>query len=126
MFAITGITGNVGGEMARALLSAKRPVRAVARDARKGGAGGRSGWRVAAAKTTGLITSHLQALDKPVPMVSTGDIGRVAAGVIEETWNGHRVVELEGPRRVTPNEIASTFARLLGRTVRMETIPREN
>jgi NAD(P)H dehydrogenase (quinone) len=39
-------------------------------------------------------------------------------------WKGHRVVELEGPERVTPNEIAATFARLLGRPVRMEAVPR--
>ena len=38
MYAITGITGKVGGEVARALLSAKRPVRAVLRDAGKGDA----------------------------------------------------------------------------------------
>jgi NAD(P)H dehydrogenase (quinone) len=36
MFAITGVTGNVGGELARNLLAAKKPVRAVVRDARKG------------------------------------------------------------------------------------------
>src|SRR6202035_1638056 len=36
MFAITGITGNVGGEVARNLLAAGRPVRAVVRDLRKG------------------------------------------------------------------------------------------
>ena len=36
MFAITGITGNVGGEVARTLLAAKQPVRAVVRDLRKG------------------------------------------------------------------------------------------
>ena len=36
MFAVTGITGNVGGEVARNLLSAHRPVRAVLRDVRKG------------------------------------------------------------------------------------------
>ena len=29
MFAITGITGKVGGEVARALLAAHQPVRAV-------------------------------------------------------------------------------------------------
>ena len=39
---------------------------------------------------------------------------------------GHRVVELEGPERVTPNQIAATFARLLGRPVRMEAVPRES
>ena len=35
------------------------------------------------------------------------------------------MVELEGPQRVTPNEIASTFAQLLGRPVRVEAVPRE-
>ena len=35
MFAITGITGNVGGEVARNLLAAGRPVRAVVRDIAK-------------------------------------------------------------------------------------------
>ena len=230
MFAITGITGNVGGELARNLLTAKRPVRAVVRDARKGaewagfgcqvaiadiedvaaltaafegtegvfvmvppnfdplpgfpearrtaatlkaaleGSGsGRvvylstigaqavrenlltqhtiiegvlreltipitflrpgwfmenSSWDVAPAKK-GVVPSFLQPLDKPVPMVSTVDIGRVAAELIQETWSGHRVVELEGPQRVTPNEIGETFAKLVGRPVRMEVVPRE-
>jgi NAD(P)H dehydrogenase (quinone) len=84
-----------------------------------------SSWDVAEATTSGVIPSFLQPLDKPVPMVGTADIGRVAAGLLRETWSGHRVVELEGPQRVTPNEIASTFARLLGRSVRMEAVPRE-
>ena len=35
MFVITGITGNVGGEVARNLLAAGRPVRALVRDLRK-------------------------------------------------------------------------------------------
>src|SRR4051812_37152671 len=38
MFAITGITGKVGGETALHLLAAKQSVRAVLRDARKGAA----------------------------------------------------------------------------------------
>src|SRR5271154_4423220 len=38
MFAITGITGNVGGEVARTLLAAKQPVHAVVRDLSKGAA----------------------------------------------------------------------------------------
>jgi NAD(P)H dehydrogenase (quinone) len=80
-------------------------------------------WDVAPAKN-GLIQSFLQPLDKPVPMVATADIGRLAAELLQETWNGHRVVELEGPDRVTPNEIAATFANLLGRPVRVEPVPR--
>jgi NAD(P)H dehydrogenase (quinone) len=231
MFAITGITGNVGGEVARNLLAAKQPVRGVARDVGKCGAWAQRGcevvaadindaaaltaafrgaegvfvlvppnfdpspdfrearviaetlrraldaarpsrivylstigaqamqpnlltqhtiierllgdlpvpitflrpgwfmenssWDLAPATSSGVIPSFLQPLDKPVPMVATADIGRVAAALLCETWNGHRVVELEGPHRVTPDEIAATFARLLGRPVKMEAVPRE-
>ena len=35
MFAITGITGNIGGQVARILLGTQKPIRAVVRDARK-------------------------------------------------------------------------------------------
>ena len=231
MFAITGVTGNVGGELARNLLAAKKPVRAVVRDARKGadwaGFGcevavaniedvaalaaafegaeaafvmvppsfdpmpgfpeaqktaanlkaalemGRpkrvlylstigaqatqenllsqhtlieevlremtipttflrpgwfmenASWDVAPAKQ-GVVPSFLEPLDKPVPMVSTADIGRVAADLIQENWSGHRVVELEGPKRVTPNEIGEVFAKVLGRPVRMDAVPRDS
>ncbi|MGA8270596.1 MAG: NmrA family NAD(P)-binding protein [Candidatus Sulfotelmatobacter sp.] len=234
MFAITGITGNVGGEVARNLLAAGRPVRGVVRDVRKGEAWAERGcdlvsadineaaaltaafrgsegvfvmvppnfdpspdfreaqataatlssaldaarpgkavylstigaqathsnllsqhtiieqalrklslpitflrpgwfmensaWDVAPAKN-GVISSFLQPLDKPVPMVATADIGRAAAELLQETFqgnrSGHRVVELKGPRRVTPNEIGSIFAHLLARPVRVETVPRE-
>ena len=81
-------------------------------------------WDVAPARDRGVIPSFLEPLDKPVPMVATADIGRVAAALIQETWDGHRTVELEGPSRVTPNEIAVTFGQLLGRPVRMEAVPR--
>ena len=81
-------------------------------------------WDVAPARGPGVIPSFLQPLDKAVPMVATADIGRVAAGLLQETWNGCRVVELEGPHRVTPNEIAATFAKHIGRPVRMEAVPR--
>ena len=231
MFVITGITGKVGGEVARNLLAAKQPVRAMARDLRKGEAWAQLGcdlacadindagaltsafkgaegvfvmvppnfdpspdfrearataatlksaleaarpgsvvylstigaqatqsnlltqhtiieqvlgevsmpitflrpgwfmencsWDVASATNGGVIPSFLQPLDKPVPMVATADIGRVAAELLQETWKGRRVVELEGPRRVTPNDIATTFSGLLGRPVRMEPVPRQ-
>ena len=191
MFAITGITGNVGGEVARNLLAAGQPVRAVVRDVRKGEAWAKRGcdlvgadineavaltaafkgsegvfvlvppnfdpspdfrearttaatlssaldaarprkvvylstigaqathsnllsqhtiieqalrklplpitflrpgwfmensaWDVAPATTNGLIQSFLQPLDKPIPMVATADIGRVAAELLQQT-----------------------------------------
>ena len=71
------------------------------------------------------MPSFLQPLDKPVPMVATADIGHVAAGLLQEEWTGRRVVELEGPQRITPNQIAATFAEILGRPVRMEAVPRD-
>ena len=83
-----------------------------------------SSWDVAPARENGVIGSFLQPLDKPVPMVATADVGRVAAQLLQETWTGRRVVELEGPRRVTPNEIAATLAELLCRPVRSESVPR--
>jgi uncharacterized protein YbjT (DUF2867 family) len=58
-------------------------------------------------------------------MVATADIARVAAELLQEEWSGQQIVELEGPRRVTPNEVAATFADLLHRPVRMEAVPRE-
>jgi NAD(P)H dehydrogenase (quinone) len=72
-----------------------------------------------------VIASFLQPLHKSVPMVATADIGRLAAQLLQETWSGHRIVELEGPHRVTPNEIAATITKLLARPVRVEAVPRE-
>lgn len=82
-------------------------------------------WDVAPARDTGTIPSFLQPLDKPVPMVATADVGRVAAQLLLERWRGVRVVELEGPQRVTPIDIAKTFARILGHAVTAEVVRRD-
>ena len=230
MYAITAITGRVGGAVARGLLAAGQPVRAVVRDVRKGAAWAARGCEIAAAEMSdaaaltaafrdtegvfvllppnfdpspgfpesraivaalrdalraarparivclstigaqaartnlltqlslleqevgalpfpvtflrpgwfmenaagdvesarrGVVSSFLQPLDKPVPMVATADVGRVAAALLQESWQGRRIVELEGPRRVTPNGLAATFAHILGRPVRAEAVPRD-
>lgn len=80
-----------------------------------------------AAVTAGrVMASYLQPLDKPVPMVATEDIGRVAAELLCQPQAGNLpFVELEGPQRVTPLEIASVIGRLLGRTVHVEAVPRD-
>jgi NAD(P)H dehydrogenase (quinone) len=85
-----------------------------------------SSWDIPAARDRGIIQTFLQPLDKPVPMVATADIGDVAAELIQETWSGRRVIELEGPHRVTPNQIAASFADLLGRPVKAEAVPRDS
>ncbi|KAB1594780.1 NmrA family transcriptional regulator [Burkholderia cepacia] len=81
-------------------------------------------WDVASARDDGVVASYLQPLDKPVPMVATADVGRVAAELLQQTWRGVRVVELEGPRRVSPDDLALAFARVLGRQVRAEGVDR--
>src|SRR6266478_2471465 len=84
-----------------------------------------SSWDVVPARENGVISSFLQPLDKPVPMVATADVGCVAAQLLQETWTGRLVVELEGPRRVTPDEVANIFAEVLGRLVSMDAVPQE-
>src|SRR3984885_6970764 len=232
MYAITGITGNVGGALARTLLAAGQPVRAVVRDARKGEAWASRGcevavaemedasalaeafsgatavfilppsefdpepgypeaqavidsvvealtaagpakvlclstigadavhdnllsqrtmleaalralplqlailrpawfidnaaWDVASARETGVIHSFLQPTGKAFPMVAAKDVGRAAAELIQTEWTGVRVVELEGPGRVAPNQLAEAFASTLGRPVRAVPVPRDS
>jgi NAD(P)H dehydrogenase (quinone) len=82
-------------------------------------------WDVAPARDTRVISSFLQPLEKPVPMVATADVGRVAAELLQETWTGRRIIELEGPTRVTPNQIAATFAEIFSHPVQAEAVPRE-
>jgi uncharacterized protein YbjT (DUF2867 family) len=82
-------------------------------------------WDVASARDEGIIDSYLQPLDRAVPMVATKDIGELAARLLGETWTGTRVVELEGPSRVSPNDIAAAFARVLGRDVQARIVPRD-
>jgi uncharacterized protein YbjT (DUF2867 family) len=81
-------------------------------------------WDVAAAKS-GVIQSYLQPLDRPVPMTSTEDVGRAAAALLQERWQGKRVVELESAQRVSPNALAAAFAEVLGTPVRVEAVPRD-
>jgi NAD(P)H dehydrogenase (quinone) len=81
-------------------------------------------WDLKPARDTGVIQSFLQPLDKAIPMVATADVGQVAAELLQEEWQGHRVVELEGPRRISPNDIAASFAGLLGHSVSANIVPR--
>jgi uncharacterized protein YbjT (DUF2867 family) len=81
-------------------------------------------WDVATARDQGVLPSFLQPLERPVPMVSVADVGRAAAELLQEDWQGRRVVELEGPRPVAPADLAAAFGRLLGREVKAQAVPR--
>jgi NAD(P)H dehydrogenase (quinone) len=73
----------------------------------------------------GLIQSYLQPLERDVPMISTEDVGRTAAVLLQERWEGKRVVELESAQRVSPNALAAAFGKALGTPVRIEVVPRD-
>jgi len=83
-------------------------------------------WDIPSARDEGVLRSFLQPADRPLPMVATQDVGRLAAALLQEEWSGTRVVELEGPARVSPNDIARAFTTALERTVRVETVARES
>src|SRR6202012_3986864 len=57
----------------------------------------------------GHIESYLQPLDRPIAMIATEDVGRTAAVLLREHWQGQRVVELESAQRGSPNALADNF-----------------
>jgi uncharacterized protein YbjT (DUF2867 family) len=81
-------------------------------------------WDIASARQ-GNIQSYLQPLDRPIPMIATDDVGRTAAALLQENWEGRRVVELEGAQRVSPNTLADAFAKTLAKPVRAQAVPRD-
>jgi len=82
-------------------------------------------WDLPPARDQGVIPSFLQPLGRKIPMVGTADVGRVAAELLQDSRKGNRIVELEGPRPVSPNDIAASYAQLLGRAVSARAVPRE-
>jgi uncharacterized protein YbjT (DUF2867 family) len=82
-------------------------------------------WDIVQARETGVIPSFLQPLDRLFPMVATEDVGSTAAELMLDLWAGLRVVELEGPTRVSPQQAAEIIGKLLDREVRMEAVPRD-
>jgi uncharacterized protein YbjT (DUF2867 family) len=72
----------------------------------------------------GVIQSFLQPLDRAIPMIATADIGATAARLLRERWTGRRIVELRNAVPVSPNELAASFSRLLGRPVNAQVVAR--
>jgi uncharacterized protein YbjT (DUF2867 family) len=83
-------------------------------------------WDVASARDEGVLRSFLQPANKAFPMVATRDVGRLAADLLRQHWSGTRIVELEGPVRVSANDLAEAFAGVLGRPVRVEIVARDS
>ncbi|KXU86845.1 NmrA family transcriptional regulator [Caballeronia megalochromosomata] len=82
-------------------------------------------WDVDPARNEGVVQSFLLPLDRAIPMIATDDIGELAATLMQEEWSGVRIVELEGPRRTSPDDIADAFSQVLGKPVRAQAVPRD-
>jgi uncharacterized protein YbjT (DUF2867 family) len=64
--------------------------------------------------------------DLAVPMVSTKDIGLVAAKALLEPPSGkNEIIELAGPRDYTSRELAAVLTRIVGKPVEVEAAPLE-
>ncbi len=61
--------------------------------------------------------------DFALPMAAPEDLGKHAAALMTDDRTG--VFFAEGPQRYTPQDVANAFAAALDRSVRVETIPRE-
>jgi uncharacterized protein YbjT (DUF2867 family) len=59
-------------------------------------------------------------------VVTTTDIGRTAAQALLDGPRGRRVIELSGPKDVTPAEIAATLTQILGKPVNVAEAPLES
>ncbi|SDR33726.1 Uncharacterized conserved protein YbjT, contains NAD(P)-binding and DUF2867 domains [Paraburkholderia fungorum] len=82
-------------------------------------------WDIAPSRETGVMPAFLHPVDRKFPMVATADIGRVIAQTLEQSWQGRRVIEIEGPQRYTQQEIAALLGGVLGRAVRAQAVPRD-
>jgi NAD(P)H dehydrogenase (quinone) len=81
-------------------------------------------WDVEAARS-GVIQSFMQPLDHRIPMVAAADIARTATELLQQTWTKVRLVELEGPKRYSANDIAAGFSAALRRPVQAQAVPRD-
>jgi NAD(P)H dehydrogenase (quinone) len=75
-------------------------------------------------RVTGDMSFFYAPLDRKFPLVATRDIGLAGATVLQETWTGERVLEVDGPKGGTDLlETAAAFGRALGREVKAVQLP---
>jgi NAD(P)H dehydrogenase (quinone) len=79
----------------------------------------------ASARSEGKIYSHLQPLDRRVPMVATVDIGKAGAELLCQDWEGARRIEVAGPRDYSPLDVAQGFSEAFGRQVEAVVVHRD-
>lgn len=77
-------------------------------------------------RKTGEMPFFYAPLDRKFPLVATRDIGLVGAQVLQESWTGERVIEVDGPKGGTDlYEVANAFGKALGCDVRAVQLPEQ-
>ena len=75
-------------------------------------------------RATGEMPFFYAPLERKFPLVATCDIGLAGARVLQESWMGERVIEVDGPEGGTDLfEVATAFGKALGREVRAAQLP---
>jgi NAD(P)H dehydrogenase (quinone) len=75
-------------------------------------------------RATGEMPFFYAPLDRKFPLVATRDIGLAGAKVLQESWTGERVLEVDGPEGGTDlYETAIAFGKALGRQVKAVQLP---
>jgi NAD(P)H dehydrogenase (quinone) len=84
-------------------------------------------WRrqAPAATRTGVLPSLHHPLSKTFPTVFSPDVGRISAELLlgGHPGGGPRIVHVEGPRRYTAIDVASTLTALVGTKVHAKELP---
>ncbi len=77
---------------------------------------------IGAAKAEGVLPTFFAPQVK-VPMISTKDIGRIAAEQLIAGGLDKQIVEMAGPAEYSPDEVASVLGQILGKTVTSQHAP---
>jgi NAD(P)H dehydrogenase (quinone) len=75
-------------------------------------------------RATGEMPFFYAPLERKFPLVASRDIGLAGAKVLQESWTGERVLEVDGPQGGTDLlETAAAFGAALGREVKAVQLP---
>lgn len=75
-------------------------------------------------RATGQMPFFYAPLERKFPLVATQDIGLAGAKVLQESWSGVRVLEVNGPQGGTHlHQAAGAFGKALGRQVTAVQLP---
>jgi NAD(P)H dehydrogenase (quinone) len=75
-------------------------------------------------RATGDMPFFYAPLERKFPLVATQDIGLAGSRVLQESWTGERMLEVDGPEGGTNlHETAAAFGKALGREVKAVHLP---